>query len=168
MTTVLYAQPYDIDATGFAFESAEEYRVKAGSLVNRFGQKVEEFEIQFIDGKPIDAVLAKAIGLHQGDLVAFFGVVERWDEHQKQAAIISAGECGYRIGWDSDPDDLDLDIYEMESLRELAEHFVEDGLFGDIPERLVPYLDLDAIARDLGCDYAETEIAGTRLVYRCG
>ena len=56
----------------------------------------------------------------------------------------------------------------MDSLRELAEHFVDDGLFGEIPERLQFYLDFDAIARDLGLDYAETEIAGIRLVYRCG
>ncbi|MEM6550448.1 MAG: antirestriction protein ArdA [Pseudomonadota bacterium] len=55
----------------------------------------------------------------------------------------------------------------MESLRQLAEHFVEEGLFGDIPERLAFYIDFDAIARDLGCDYAETRIAGTRFVYRC-
>jgi len=29
------------------------------------------------------------------------------------------------------------------------------------------YLDYDAIARDLGMDYSETEIAGTQLIYRC-
>ncbi|MEL6479336.1 MAG: hypothetical protein AAFR17_18565 [Pseudomonadota bacterium] len=54
----------------------------------------------------------------------------------------------------------------MESLRELAEHFVDEELFGEIPEHLASYLDLDAIARDLGVDYAETEITGTRLIYR--
>jgi antirestriction protein len=51
-------------------------------------------------------------------------------------------------------------------LRELAEQFVDEGLFGDIPERLQSYLDYDAIARDLGFDYTETEIAGQRLIYR--
>ncbi|MEM8597606.1 MAG: antirestriction protein ArdA [Pseudomonadota bacterium] len=168
MKTVLYAQPYDISAEGFAFATAQDYRTKAAALVNRFGQKVEEFEIQFIDGERIDAALADSVGLHQGDVGAFFEAVEHWDEHQKRAAIIAAGECGYDVGWDSDPDDLDLDIYEMESLRDLADHFIEEGLFGEIPERLRFYIDFDAIARDLGCDYAETEIAGTRFVYRCG
>ena len=43
---------------------------------------------------------------------------------------------------------------------------MDEGLFGDIPERLQFYLDYDAIARDLGLDYAETEITGVRLIYR--
>ncbi|MEM6550449.1 MAG: hypothetical protein AAF713_22415 [Pseudomonadota bacterium] len=98
MTTVLYAQPYDISAVGFYFRSAEEYRAKAAALVNSQGQRVEESEIQFIDAEAIDAALAKAVGLNQGDLTAFFEAVERWDEHQKRAVIIAAGECGERIG----------------------------------------------------------------------
>ena len=61
-----------------------------------------------------------------------------------------------------------MDIYGEENLRELAERFVEDGFFGDIPEGLRFYIDLDAIAHDLSADYAEIEIAGERMVYRCG
>lgn len=56
----------------------------------------------------------------------------------------------------------------MESLREGAEQFVDEGLFGDIPEQLRFYIDHDAIARDLAADCSETVIAGRRLVYRCG
>lgn len=55
----------------------------------------------------------------------------------------------------------------VNSLKELAEQFVDEGLFGDIPTSIQSYLDYDAIARDLGCDYSETEIAGVRLIYRC-
>ncbi|MEM7677008.1 MAG: antirestriction protein ArdA [Myxococcota bacterium] len=88
---------------------------------------------------------------------------------QKRTVILAVGDCGYVFDWQSGcPEDFDLDIYEMDSLRELAEHFVEEGLFGEIPKRLQFYLDYDAIARDLAADYAETEIAGTRLAYRCG
>src|ERR1039458_3402980 len=57
--------------------------------------------------------------------------------------------------------------HELDSLRELAEQFVEEGLFGKIPERLQNYLDCDAMARDLGMDYSETTIDGKRLIYRC-
>ena len=60
------------------------------------------------------------------------------------------------ISTDDEPGDLDIDIYETESLRDLALQFARDGLFGDIPERLQSYLDYDAIGRDLGMDYAET------------
>ncbi len=55
----------------------------------------------------------------------------------------------------------------MDSLQDLAESFIEEGLFGDIPDNIRPYLDMDAIARDLGIDYTETSIAGQHYVYRC-
>ena len=43
----LHAQPYDLAATGFNFETAEEYGTKAAALQNDYGEPVEEFEIQF-------------------------------------------------------------------------------------------------------------------------
>lgn len=65
------------------------------------------------------------------------------------------------------PDSIEIDIYYAGSLKELAEQFVEDGLYGDIPEALRFYIDHDAIARDLGMEFTETEIAGERLIYAC-
>ena len=169
MTTItLYAQPYDISASGFYFSSAEDYARKANALRNDCGGPVEEFEIQFIDGRRIDAALAQAIDLHQGMLGRFFACVEDWSEHEKQAVIIAVGECGYRFETDTSPDDFDIDIYRVDSLRELAEQFVEEGLFGEVPHSLRFYIDHDAITRDLAADYASIEIAGERLVYRCG
>lgn len=54
----------------------------------------------------------------------------------------------------------------MDSMKELAHQFVDEGLFGDIPEHLANYIDMDAIAYDLSMDYTETEVAGERLIYR--
>jgi len=51
-------------------------------------------------------------------------------------------------------------------MRELAEQFVDDGLFGEVPEQFQFYIDYDAIARDLAVEYSEVEIAGERLIYR--
>jgi antirestriction protein len=51
-------------------------------------------------------------------------------------------------------------------MKDLAVQFVEEGLLGDFPERIVNYLDFDAIARDISFDYVEATIAGTRLIYR--
>lgn len=168
MNTILYAQPYDISATGFYFETGEDYAKKARSLRNAHGEHVEEFEIQFIDGEAINAAFAEAVGLHQGQLAAFFEAVETWHVHQKLGVIIAVWECGYSFDLAEDgTGDFDLDIYEGMTLRDLAEQFVEEGLFGEIPERLAFYLDFDAIARDLSADYTETEIAGIRLTYRC-
>jgi antirestriction protein len=80
--------------------------------------------------------------------------------------ILAVGECGYSFAADTQPDDFDLDIYPVETLRELAEQFVEEGIFGDTPERLRFYIDYDAIARDLGMEYSEIIVAGQRLIYR--
>lgn len=82
--------------------------------------------------------------------------------------ILAVGECGYDI----EPvlghiGGVDLDIDYASSMRELAEQFVEEGLFGEVPERLQYCLDYDAIARDLSVDYTETVIAGETLIYRC-
>ena len=166
--TELFAQPYDISATGFYFRTASEYAEKAAKLRNSAGCPVEGFELQFIDGESIDAKLFEALGVNQGNFPQFLDACDAWDDNQKQKVIIAVGECGYRFDLASgDPDDFDIDLYEMDSLRELAEQFVDEGLFGEIPEPIRNYLDYDAIARDLGMDYSETTIAGTRLVYRC-
>ena len=167
MTVTLHAQPYDIDAAGFYFANAKEYAQKAGALKNRFGDPVEEFEIQFIDGDAIDGALAAAIGLHQANLSDFLTACEIWDDEQKRNVIIAVGESGYDFDPACDPDQFDIDIHEVDTMRDLAEYFVQEGLFGEIPESLQNYLDFDAIARDLSMDYTETEIAGTRLIYRC-
>lgn len=47
------------------------------------------------------------------------------------------------------------DLYENMNLKELAEQFIEEGLFGNIPDSIKNYLDYDAIARDLAFDYTE-------------
>lgn len=169
MTTVLYAQPYDICANGFYFEDIEDYRRKAKVAVNEYGDPVEEFEIQFIDGEALDCALVQAWGINQANLSRVLEAVDEWEEHEKIRFIIAVGECGYDAeSVADDPGGLDVDIYEEKSLRDLAERFVDDGLFGEVPEAFRFYIDYDAIARDLSADYSATTIAGERLIYRCG
>lgn len=166
MTITLHAQPYDITATGFYFTSAEDYGEKAKGLRNAHGDPVEEFEIQFIDGEQIDCELAKAIGINQANLRQFLEAVEEWEDWEKINVIIAVGECGYQFEPDLIPIQFDVEIHDVGTMRELAEQFVEEGLFGDIPEQLQFYIDYDAIARDLAAEYSEIEIGGERLIYR--
>ena len=84
--TRLYAQPYDITATGFSFDDAEDYARKAQALRNEYGQPVEEFEIQFIDGE---------WSLSQCNLSQFLEAALDWSEDQKLHFIVAVGECGY-------------------------------------------------------------------------
>lgn len=166
--TVLYAQPYDISANGFFFDNIDEYQTKAQRNRNLLGHPVEEYEIEFIDGEKIDAELFEALKINQGSFGKFLTACEEWNNHQKRKVIIATGECGYRLDLQSDdPDDFEVDIYEVDNLRGLAAQFVNEGLYGEIPQPLQYYLDYDAMARDLAMEYAEIIIAGNRFVYRC-
>ena len=168
MTLLFYSQPYDISAERFYFRSIDEFSKQSADLKYQHGQPVEEFEIQFIDGDLIDFDLAKAWGVNQANISRYFEVAEEWDEHEKIRFILAVGECGC----DFDPnkvsaDGFDVDIYRLDSMRDLAIEFVEEGLFAEISERFQSYIDYDAIARDLSMDYSEAVVAGERLIFRC-
>lgn len=164
---LLHAQPYDISASGFYFRSVEEYEQKASSHKNDYGDEVEEYEIQFIDGDNLDCALFKALNVHQGNFNHYLTACEDWGDDQKIKVIIAVGEAGYDFDPESsDPDDFDLDLYELDSLKDLAMQFIEEGLYGEIPENIQFYLDYDAIARDLGMDYTEIRLNGTNYIYR--
>ena len=167
MTITLYAQPYDISATGFYFSDAEAYRVEAAELRNSYGDRIEEFEIQFIDGSRLDCAFAEAFGLNQVNFAPFIDAAETWADDQKINFILAVGECGYNFDPAAlDPDAFEIELYRLRSLKQLAEQFVEDGLYGEIPDSLQYYIDYDAIARDLAADYTETVIAGEWYLYR--
>jgi len=166
--TLLYAQPYDIRREGFYFKSAQEYMHREVALQISSGSPRVELEIQFIDGKDIDAKLFKALDIHQGNVSLFLDSTKIWSPEEKTNVIIAVGEIGYtfKLGED-DPNQFDIDLYELDSLYELAVQFVEEGLYGKIPEHIGPYLNYDAIARDLGMEYSQIKINGTRYIYRC-
>jgi len=166
MTITLHAQPYDINAAGFYFSNAEDYAKKAKAAKNSYGDPVEEFEIQFIDGDRMDCELAKAIGINQANFADFLECAEAWEDWQKINVIIATGELGNSFDHQDDPDHYGIDVYWVGSMRELAEQFVDDGLFGEVPKQFQYYIDYDAIARDLAVEYSEIEIAGERLIYR--
>jgi hypothetical protein len=165
--TTLYAQPYDISACGFYFDSAEAFAEQAASLRNHYGGPVEEFEIQFIDGEGIDCHLFNALEVHQGNFGAYLDEVIDWGDDDKVKVIIAVGEAGYRFEFGKDePGRFDIDLYECDTLRDLAEQFVDEGLFGEIPASIQNYIDYDAIARDLSADYGCATIGGVNYIYR--
>lgn len=109
-----------------------------------------------------------ALGISQCNFLTFFDIVEEWDYDDKIKVIIAVGEVGYSFDLDKDnPDKFEIDLYEMDTLKDLAIQFVDDGLYGPIPESIQFYLDYDAMARDLGMDYSEISIDNTNYIYRC-
>jgi len=164
MTITLYAQPYELATSGFYFDDANTFEKKSRALRNDYGEIVEEFEIQFIDGESLDAELFKALGVHQGSVCQFLEAAPEWEEIN---IIIACGECGYTFDIETDdPDHFGISIYNVDSLNELAIDFINDGVFGEIPMHLENYIDIEAIAADLRHDYTQTTIAGMPIVYR--
>ncbi len=132
------------------------------------GFPVEEYEFQFIDGEQIDGALFDALYVDQATFARYLEACDAWSDDEKRKVIIAVGECGYRVDLGSDTSDgLDVEIHEVDSLKELAEQFVDEWMFGEIPASIANYLDYDAIAQELRFDYTETTIAGISLVYRC-
>lgn len=161
--TTLYAQPYNMDAQGFYFHSFEQYETKSENLRDRFGNVVEEFEIQFIDGD--DAALFEACGINQSNLATWFDDIEDKDENEKIALYFLTGELGYTLDQAIDKVE-DVIIYEGDA-KEAAEELFDECYAHTIPENLRFYFDMDKFARDLeiGGDFNEFEFNGT--TYTC-
>jgi len=52
----------------------------------------------------------------------------------------------------------DVTYYEGYSLEDLAREFVDEGLLGEIPEKILPYINYEALGNDLRHDgYIETD-----------
>lgn len=167
MTVTFYAQPYDISAAGFYFTDEQSYLEKINGITNDYGDKVEEFEIQFINGLVLDSKLAQAIEPNQCNIIPMMNAMNTWTEDQKIRIIIAVYDGGADFDFGTDnPDDLEIDIYIDMTLKDLAYEFVDEGLFGEIPDHLANYIDYEAIAYDLRYDYSETRIAGENYVYR--
>lgn len=164
---ILYAQPYNIEAEGFQFANIEEFYKKSQNWFDKFGIKVEEFEIQFIDGFQIDCELFNGLEVTQGNIHEFLNKVNKWSKYEKEKIIIARSEkMEFNL---DDIDEIDIDIYEVDSFKELAMYFVDEGLFGEIPENIKNYIDYDAIGEDLRNDgYTQIFINGESLIYRCG
>ena len=147
MTNIYHATPYDISATGFYFSSFEEYQKKAKNHRNEYGDLVEEYEMQFIDGD--NCTLFSALGVNQANLQQWFSEFENLPEEKAVKALYLIEDCGYEIS-DFMTDRLD-EVYLFEgTAREYVEDYIENtGMLEAMPENLQPYFDYDAFTRDM-------------------
>lgn len=60
----------------------------------------------------------------------------------------------------------DIIVHSCDSESDLAYEYVEDGLFGEVPEHLVNYLDYEAIGRDIVLEGNFAEIGGYMVEYQ--
>lgn len=153
--TTLYANPYDITATGFYFESLEDYQEKAAR------HRCEEFEIEFIDGSDMETEIAKAFGsnIGQGNVELFFDVLEEAEGDDNQAAafvhLLDKGNSvqeAYENMGDSDEAPIwSLGTAECFSEQALTKDYLQENseaYLGELPEIAQRYFDWDSYARD--------------------
>lgn len=161
--TTLHATPYNRDAAGFYFESAMDYEAKSTTHVDRYGNLVEEFEIQFIDGD--DAQLFEVCGINQANLNTWFEDIEFLDDNEKVSLFFLVGCVGYTL--EQSLEMLDEPNICEASLRDAAEELFDECWLYSVPESVRYYIDYDKFARDceISSDMVEFEFAGK--TYTC-
>ncbi|MBC3871145.1 antirestriction protein ArdA [Undibacterium oligocarboniphilum] len=154
----LFAQPFNRDANGFYFYSLESYTEKAENLLDRFGNPVEEFEIQFIDGD--DCELFTACGVDQGNLHTWFESVLDLSDYEKTALFYLCSILGYSLVDSLEKID-DVNLSEG-SLKDVAVNLFDECYLNDVPESVRAYIDYEKFARDceLGGDLCEFDFNG--------
>jgi len=163
MSSTYYAQPYNIGATGFYFDSYEDYQGQAAALRDDCGSPVEEFEIQYINGD--DGQLFRACDVQQGSLEQWFNDIENLDDNEKAALFYLCDDVGYGIQ-DALEKLEDVTLYEG-PLKDAAGELFDDCYLSDVPALVQQYIDYDAFARDCqqAGDMAEFDFNGT--TYTC-
>lgn len=157
--STFFAQPYNLDAVGFYFETLEAYTEKSESLLDAFGNPVEEFEIQFIDGD--DCELFSVCGINQGNLQTWFETVADLSDQEKTALFYLRSVLGYNL--ENALDKLeDVNLSEG-NLKDVAETLFDEFYLNDVPESVRPFIDYEKYARDceIGGDLHEFDYNGT-------
>lgn len=157
--TRIFALPYDLDARGFYFCTAEDFTIKAASLTNSHGQPVEEFELQWIDGE--DGKLFDACGINQTNLDIWFDEIEGLESWEKASLFYLVGLAGYKLEEALERVE-DVSLYQG-ALLEAATELFDSCYLQEIPENVRSYINYESFANDcrLGGDMVEFDYDGS-------
>lgn len=155
--SVYFAQPYSLDAHGFYFLTLEEYQEKAAANRDRYGNPVEEYELQYIDGAYHR--LFNALGVNQANLGEWFELLDELDDDEDRYLIAcSLAEDGYAMA-DLAPKWDDYFIYHgtaEDYAREMVEECSREWL--QMAGNLANYVDYERLGRDMVLEGSITEL----------
>jgi len=159
-----YANPYNIGVTGFYFDTFEEYETKSAALKDSFGNPVEEFEIDVIDGTAEECALAKAAKVTQGEIDEFLEFINDSDEGSWPTIFYLMDNLSMEFNQAR----READNYSVveSSLKdyayELADECYLSSLDKETRQWVSQYFDYDRFANDLrvGGDCVEFEFGG--------
>ena len=157
--STFFAQPYNLDAVGFYFDSLESYIEQSDKLLDALGNHVEEFEIQFIDGD--DCELFSACGINQANINPWFETIVDLPEYEKVALYYLRSFAGYCL--ESALNKLDEVNISEGNLKDVAEALFDECYLIDVPESVRAYIDYEKFARDceMSGDMTEFDFSGT-------
>ena len=121
------------------------------------GEDVDEMEVFINDFETEISGLEISENTDISDLNDIAEQLESLDKYdlEKLEAILEADGESLENALDNMDDYI---FYANQSLEDVASEMIDEGVFGDIPDSIINYIDTSAIARDLGYDgYIETE-----------
>lgn len=121
------------------------------------GEDVDEMEVFINDFETEISGLEISENTDISDLNDIAEQLESLDKYdlEKLEAILEADGGSLENALDNIDDYI---YYSNMSLEDVASEMIDEGVFGDIPDSIINYIDTSAIARDLGYDgYTETE-----------
>ena len=113
-----------------------------------------------------DTELPFKVGEHE-DLFELQKVGKIWNSMSdyEQAAFCCLVDDGYTLK-EALEEYQNRDVHIADNLVDLAYQFVEEGLYGKIPDSLSSYIDYEAIGRILSYDYDQYEYKNTTYFVR--
>ena len=162
-----YAQPYSLDAQGFYFETYEEFTEKLKTAKDSFGNPVEEFEFQVIDGTQEECELVKAVGgIDQGNIENVIDFIDTSDEDEWPVIFFLLDNNICDNLEDAKSNASDYSIVES-SLLDAATELFDECWLTSIPKEVARYIDYESFANDCRCggDMVEFEFGGK--TYTC-
>lgn len=166
-----YANPYNTDATGFYFETYEEFTEKMEEAKDSFGNQVEEFMIDVIDGSREELQLVEAIGISQGNIEEVIEFIDTSDENEWPTVFFLLDNNICDNLEDAKNNVNDYSVVKENLLDAATEIFDECYLCVGIPEEhrnsIQQYINYESFANDckVGGDLVEFEFGGE--TYTC-
>lgn len=143
----LFAHPYDQAACGFYFTSLENYELETANHVNKHGEPVEEYEIQFINGTDEACTFARLANPNQGDLASWFDGLEQFEGLNDMQQVVLAYLMEDLHRSISDALDIVDDVIIIEgTATDWATDYVNECC--ELPQFALDYFDYEAFGRD--------------------
>lgn len=147
---IIHIASYSAPASGKNFNLFDE---EEKNEAIEYTKQYDEPCIQVVDNDGYD--IPSEISLDE--YISFVDIVDSLDEYEqkKLKAFLQNESFRYINSFDTD----NIDLYDG-NLNDLAYTFVDDWLYGEIPESIKNHIDYSSMAHDLSFDYTEMTIDG--------